>query len=295
MGSSSSRNAEASQRRYLIGTLTKKSCVEQKFFGLSQLIDLKCTSQSKGSTGKGNNYDHNGVKAQDRDHMDLCNTNGATLYKPMPLNKPLYASETFVNWKSHYDIERMQMKLMQRKTAVYLVPIGSFPSFVMDFKLNMSGKVCSLFEILGTFLGIFYQEMTVSWLDSVDPEKENWNITTRNHKVTGKRQYLVSDFYPQLKKWKPKNTYGILGLTWTDLYPTESLNFVLGEASKRHRSGVISFGRFEPKTFDPEKSRDIEEIDPIIMWKLLKVIYKKYIQICTVIISVLLFYFDFTL
>lgn len=273
MGSSSSRNAEASQRRYLIGTLTRKSCVEQKFFGLSQLIDLKCTSQSKGSTGKGNNYDHNGVKAQDRDHMDLCNTNGATLYKPMPLNKPLYASETFVNWKSHYDIERMQMKLMQRKTAVYLVPIGSFPSFVMDFKLNMSGKVCSLFEILGTFLGIFYQEMTVSWLDSVDPEKENWNITTRNHKVTGKRQYLVSDFYPQLKKWKPKNTYGILGLTWTDLYPTESLNFVLGEASKRHRSGVISFGRFEPKTFDPEKSRDIEEIDPIIMWKLLKVIY----------------------
>lgn len=274
MGSSSSRNAEASQRRYLIGTLNKKSSVELKFFGLSQLIDLKCTSQSKESILKDNHHDHNAVKAQDRrDNMELCNTNETTLYKPLPLNKPLYASETFVNWKSHYDIERMQMKLMQRKTVIYLLPIGSFPSFVMEFKLNMSGKFCSLFEILGTFLGIFYQEMPVIWLDSIDPEKENWNITTRNHKVTGKKQYLASDFYPQLKKWKPKNTYGILGLTWTDLYPTESLNFVLGEASKRHRSGVISFGRFEPKTFDPESSKDIEDISPIILWKLLKVMY----------------------
>lgn len=273
MGSSSSRNAEASQRRYLIGKLNKKSIAEQKFFGLSQLIDLKRTSQTKESIGKDNHHGHNVIKAQDRDNMEQCNTSEAAFYKPLPLNKPLYASETFVNWKSHYDIERMQMKLMQRKTTIYLVPIGSFPSFVMDFKLNMSGKVCYLFEILETFLGIFYQEMPVIWLDSIDPEKENWNVTTRNHKVTGKKQYLVSDFYPQLKKWKPKNTYGILGLTWTDLYPTESLNFVLGEASKRHRSGVISFGRFEPKTFDPERSKDIEDINPIILWKLLKVIY----------------------
>lgn len=68
-----------------------------------------------------------------------------------------------------------------------------------------------------------------------------------------------------------------MGLIWIDLYLIESLNFVLGEAFKRYRLGVISFGRFELKIFDLEKSRDIEDIDFIIMWKLLKVIYKKYI------------------
>lgn len=51
----------------------------------------------------------------------------------------------------------------------------------------MSGKVCFLFEILGIFLGIFYEEMVVSWLDFVDLEKENWNIIIRNYKVIGKR------------------------------------------------------------------------------------------------------------
>lgn len=51
----------------------------------------------------------------------------------------------------------------------------------------------------------------------------------------------------------------------------------MGEAFKRYRLGVISFGWFELKIFDLEKSRDIEDIDFIIMWKLLKVIYEKYI------------------
>lgn len=274
MGSSNSRSNEGSQRRFLVGSLNKMPGVEQKFYGVSQLVDLNISSQGK-------EKHENGIKevipcgSQEQDILECKNGGGTTLFKPLSLKKPLYASETFVAWKAHYDIEQMQMKLMRKKTDIYLVAIGNFPSFITDFRLMISNEPYSLFDILKRFLEIFYQNMPVNWLSSINPEEKNWNITTRNHKVTGKKQYLVSDFYPQLKKWKPKNTYGILGLTWTDLYPKESLNFVLGEASKRHKSGVISFGRFEPKAFDEEKSRDIEEINHDIMWKLLKVRVRK--------------------
>ncbi|XP_062607347.1 archaemetzincin-2-like [Saccostrea cucullata] len=267
MGNSSSRNSEEFQRRYLIGRLDKLSQVEQKFYGLSHLVNLSVTCHSKESCENSNKDTHT---SQITDSFD-SSCNGSQLFKPLPLSKPLFSSETFVNWRAHYDVEQLRMKLMRKKEIIYLVQIGSFPSFITDFKLTVGDKTCSLFDLLQIFLRIFYQEMSVIWLNPVDPEKENWNITTRNHKITGKKQYLVSDFYPRLKKWKPNNSYCIMGITWTDLYPTESLNFVLGEASKRHRSGVFSFGRFEPKKYDAENSRDIEEIDVHLLWKLLKV------------------------
>ncbi|XP_048730496.2 archaemetzincin-2-like [Ostrea edulis] len=267
MGSSSSRNTEASKRRYLIGTLDRKSPVEQKFYGLCQLLNLNVVCQNKETNENGN---RGTLSSRQSVSVEFC-SDGCKLFKPLFLSKPLYFYETFVSWRAHYDVEQLQMRLMRKKESMCLVPIGSFPSFVMDFKLTIGDKSCSLFDILQMFLEIFYQGMPVVWLNSVDPEKENWNITTRNHKVTGKKQCLTSDFYPRLKKWKPRNCYCIMGLTWTDLYPTENLNFVLGEASKRHRSGVFSFGRFEPKSYDKENTRDIEEIDVHILWKLLKV------------------------
>jgi hypothetical protein len=295
MGSSSSRNTEASQRRYIIGRLDRKTPLEQKFYGLCQLVNVNVVCRNKETNKNGS-----GVQLSSQENASNSNfsqhvsSGGSELFKPLSLSKPLYSSETFVNWRAHYDVEQLQMKLMRKKESIYLVPIGDFPSFVMDFKLEIGDKLCTLFDILQMFLEIFYQGMPVVWLNSVDPEKENWNITTRNHKVTGKKQYLVSDFYPRLKKWKPKNSYCIMGISWTDLYPTESLNFVLGEASKRHRSGVFSFGRFEPKIFDKKNSRDIEKIDIHILWKLLKVknasnyvFYTVYTYICILILFVI--------
>ena len=50
----------------------------------------------------------------------------------------------------------------------------------------------------------------------------------RHHKKTGEKQLLVSDIYSNMKKAVPSDGYCMLGITWTDLYPSENLNFVLG-------------------------------------------------------------------
>ena len=51
---------------------------------------------------------------------------------------------------------------------------------------------------------------------------------SRYHKETHKEQLLVSDINRLLKSVLPNDAMAILGITWTDLYPTEDLNFVLG-------------------------------------------------------------------
>ena len=51
----------------------------------------------------------------------------------------------------------------------------------------------------------------------------------------------------------------------------ENFNFVLGEASPKHRSGIFSFGRFPPSTFDADNPQDLTEITGDIIWKLIKV------------------------
>ena len=54
-------------------------------------------------------------------------------------------------------------------------------------------------------------------------------LCVRFHKDTGEKQVLVSDINRKLKSVRPKHAFAILGITWVDLYPTEDLNFVLGE------------------------------------------------------------------
>lgn len=160
MGSSNSRSNEGSQRRFLVGSLNKMPGVEQKFYGVSQLVDLNISSQGK-------EKHENCIKevipcgSQEQDILE-CRNGGTTLFKPLSLKKPLYASETFVAWKAHYDIEQMQMKLMRKKTDIYLVAIGNFPSFITDFRLMISNEPYSLFDkIFPKIFSIYQRESMV--------------------------------------------------------------------------------------------------------------------------------------
>ena len=72
----------------------------------------------------------------------------------------------------------------------------------------------------------------------------------------------------------PSDAFAVVGISWTDLYPSAKQNFVLGQAAAEKRSAVVSFGRFETNR-GPDapalKSEDIMEVDSELIWKMFKV------------------------
>ena len=79
-----------------------------------------------------------------------------------------------------------------------------------------------------------------------------WRQCT-NHEVTKVNCYCIvniSDVLTYLKTCLPADGYCIIGLTWVDLYPGEEWNFVLGESSCVDGCAVMSFGHFEPQSYE---------------------------------------------
>lgn len=60
------------------------------------------------------------------------------------------------------------------------------------------------------------------------------------------RQAYTMDILSKLLKYKDSNTYCILGVTMTDLYPGINWNYCFGWANFNRGSGVFSFKRYEP-------------------------------------------------
>ena len=90
---------------------------------------------------------------------------------------------------------------------------------------------------------------------------------------TNEKQYLVKDIQKCLQRNIPRNSYCSVGISWTDLYPSEDLNFVLGEAHSALNAGVLSFGRFEPKAYkDGQVPPPIESFNGKLLWRMLKVL-----------------------
>lgn len=187
-------------------------------------------------------------------------------------SKDLYKGQTYIQWKVARDIDLLSRLCSTEKKSIYIQPVDGFPDFLANFSIQIYDKSCSLFSFVRQFVNIFFQGFNVSLLPAIDIKKHGWNISRRIHQVTGKEQLLVSDFYPLMQKTLPRDGQCIMGLTWYDLYPEKDLNFVLGESSFKHRSGIFSFGRFEPSSFNNrDEAPDIDDIDAALLWKLLKV------------------------
>jgi len=98
-------------------------------------------------------------------------------------------------------------------------------------------------------------------------------VKERIHSVTGEKQLLASDLNVGLNRILPRDGHAIIGVSWTDLYPSEKLNFVLGETSAILHTATFSFGRFETKLFEKcGRPPEITEVDGSLIWKALKVI-----------------------
>jgi len=205
------------------------------------------------------------------DEVKQLDNNAATentYFKPILGTKQLWCTQTYRSWHAIMDIEKIFYR--NRKT-IYLVQIDEMPDFIVNFTINFDHQSVSLFELLKKFIELFYDGLTVKWLDTIDTKQKKWKITSRIHKKTKQKQHLVKDIFPYLKKLCPSDGYGVLALTWTDLYPSEDMNFVLGEASNQQKACVVSFGRWEPKGFDPCTHQDLSAVDTHVLWKLFKV------------------------
>ncbi|VDH96519.1 archaemetzincin-2-like [Mytilus galloprovincialis] len=251
-------STQSSESIFLIGKLNGKPADERHFFNLSQIY----LDQADGSGDNSNIDTDKNCKTIDSDSL---------IFKPLPKKKKLFCHQTYVQWRSSLDLEFLKHLFVSPKRVIYLVQINDFPDFVKNFRINLQSSSYTLFQFIEEFLKIYYMGMDVQWLDKINLENTDWNIKERCNKVTEQLQYLVTDFFAPLQNVNPSDGYCIMGMTWTDLYPEEKYNFALGEASCKHKSGVFSFGRCPPSTFDPKNPKDITDITSEILWKLLKV------------------------
>lgn len=225
-------------------------------------------------------------KAASSDTLDpqhVCNnidinehTDIESLFFLLITNKPYYFSQTFSQYRTflRYSMLCPLVCCRTEKRKVYLQPMDSFPDFITNFEVEMKSYGCTFdfFGLLKTFTEIYFDGMDVSLLPVRNNVQRKWKITTRLHHKTGQKQYFVRDFYNALQRVKPSDGYCIMGISWTDLYPTKDLNFVLGEANFATKSGIFCFGRYEPKSYDPDSHEDITEVTATVLWRILKVL-----------------------
>ena len=86
---------------------------------------------------------------------------------------------------------------------------------------------------------------------------------------------MATELNQQLSRFSlPSDAFGVIGITWTDLFPNEKENFALGEADVEHHSAVVSFGRFETNCSDQHAQyADISAVDADLIWKMIKVCF----------------------
>ncbi|XP_066278627.1 archaemetzincin-2-like [Branchiostoma lanceolatum] len=224
---------------YVIGSLKKFDDVTKKFYQLSG----GCLQSSPPS-------------------LDQCK-----LFTPiLPLAHPIHR-QTYSQWKYSMFVNTMFRR--KRGRTLYLLPIGPFPDSVTA--TEVAGL--RLWDFLRDFASAFFHGLDVRVLPEVP--LENINCTKRVHDNTNQTQVFVGDLFPFLQKMCPPDGHSVIGISWTDLYPSEDLNFVLGEASFVQHSAAISFGRFEPKLYkDGQRVRECgsegEDEKAVMLLKLVK-------------------------
>ncbi|KAI0213471.1 hypothetical protein LSAT2_001505 [Lamellibrachia satsuma] len=185
--------------------------------------------------------------------------------------------QNYSKWKAVMD-NHFRLRQIRHHNTIYIQPLDEFPEFIYSSIGSNTDTVCGttvggFFELLGEYMKVFFSGLNVIIQPAVKTTGTGWKVQSRYHHMTGKKQLLVGDVHEGLKKILPKDGCCVVGITWTDLYPCEDLNFVLGEATVEHRCAAFCFGRYEPKCYvDGKVPAQIENIDGFIIWKMLKVI-----------------------
>ncbi|XP_071957136.1 archaemetzincin-2-like [Antedon mediterranea] len=264
-----SKSSDKKNARYLVGKLKNFDPSLQAYFMLSAccLRPRQLPPDHSPELGLGT-----GDKIGKTDSGKTSDKNNVLF---MPRCVPVVGRQTYPMWKGVVSGLGLIRKWKFPKTLMFL-PIEMLPESVKEFKIGDK----QLLQWLCDFLKIFFSEMNVNFATNYNLSQVKFK--TRYHSVTGKKQILVSDLYSSLHSSFniPRSNY-ILALTWTDLYPTEELNFVLGEASYSCRCAVFGFGRYEPKSYVSTPDGDNANkgitdenklaLDGQLLWKLIRV------------------------
>ncbi len=116
------------------------------------------------------------------------------------------------------------------RNVIYVLPVGPLPA-----------ERGPTIEDLTRYAHAFF-ELEVRVLSPLDPD--GLNVTRRVHHDVP--QLNASDILDRLEPTIPDDAYCVIAVTWSDLYPDDSYNFVFGLARLTHRVGVFSFARLHP-------------------------------------------------
>jgi len=131
------------------------------------------------------------------------------------------------------------------RNYIYLQPVGSFEQ----------GKSPPL-EIIAKFVELFYC-LPTKILPRIDPLQSKHFKTRINNGIL---QYKAGDITNYLRNHFPEDAFCSIAVSMTDLYPSETWNFVFGQASVADRVGVFSFARFDPAFYGNSRGPDYQNV-----------------------------------
>jgi archaemetzincin len=118
--------------------------------------------------------------------------------------------------------------------VLYLQPIGRMDRTHID--VTQLADYCHLF---------FNTKVQLLPDFELDPNEARRRV----NEFTGEKQLHAADILEFLQKRRPDDAFAVIAFTLTDLYPSDSWNFVFGLADYRRGVGVFSFARYgDPQT-----------------------------------------------
>lgn len=122
------------------------------------------------------------------------------------------------------------------RNVLYVQPVGPLPA-------ERGPTLDELTRYAHAFFGL-----EVRVLPTLDPAA--LAVTQRVHH--GAPQLNATDILDRMEPPLPDDAYCVIAVTWSDLYPDDTYNFVFGLARLTARVGVFSFARLHPDFFGDE-------------------------------------------
>jgi archaemetzincin len=128
------------------------------------------------------------------------------------------------------------------RNVLYVLPVGPMPA-------ELGPTVDELTSYAHAFFGL-----EVRVLPTLDPEA--LDVTRRMHH--GGPQLNATDILDRMEPQLPDDAYCMIAVTWSDVYPDDTYNFVFGLARLTARVGVFSFARLHPDFYGAYPGDDAE-------------------------------------
>jgi archaemetzincin len=132
------------------------------------------------------------------------------------------------------------------RNVLYVLPVGPLPA-------ELGPTIDELTSYAHAFFGL-----EVRVLATLEPEA--LDVTRRVHH--GGPQLNATDILDRMEPQLPADAYCVIAVTWSDLYPDDTYNFVFGLARLTARVGVFSFARLHPDFYGafPGSAGEVREL-----------------------------------